>query len=62
MNPTPDAEALKLLEQAKAKLIEKYVALQDQADDLNRRIYELTVEIETLNVKIEEARAAADQG
>ena len=45
-----------VLEQAKAKLIERYVVLQDQADEINKQIYELTIEIETLNGKIQEAR------
>ncbi len=46
------------LEHAKAVLIEKYLKLQDEADAMNRRIYEVTVEIEALNIQIKQAQAA----
>ena len=46
------------LEQAKTALIERYLKMQDEADALNRRIYEITVEIEALNIQIKQAKAA----
>ena len=46
------------LEQAKAGMIENFLRLQDEADALNRRLYELTLEIEAMNIQIKQAKAA----
>ena len=51
-----------LLEEAKAKLIVRYLALSDQVDAINKQIHELTVEIETINVQIEEAKEGEGRG
>ena len=49
-----EATALKVkeLETSKASLIGHYLELQDQADELNGKIFHLCCEIETLNSQI----------
>jgi len=48
---------VKELEASKERLIHSYLELQDQADDLNGRIYHLCCEIETLNRRIAALRS-----
>ena len=40
------------IEASKARLIDEYIKLQDQADELNGRIFNLCCEIEALNRQI----------
>jgi len=47
---------LKELEAQKLVLIEKYMKMQDEADDLNERIYHICIDIESLNLKITKAK------
>ena len=47
---------LKELEAQKLVLIEKYMKMQDEADDLNERIYRICCEIETMNLSISKAK------
>ncbi len=58
-------ERLKALEGDKERMIREYLSLQDQADDLNGRIYRVCCGVETLNAQIlalrEEIRRAALQ-
>ena len=53
-----DAEAAKIkeLEARKLALIETYMKMQDEADDLNERIYNICCEIEALNLNISKAK------
>ncbi|NUN47233.1 MAG: hypothetical protein HUU15_00195 [Candidatus Brocadiae bacterium] len=53
---TPEIEDL---EKAKAALIARYLELQEQVDRANDRIYAVTIEIEQLNLRIQQARAAS---
>lgn len=50
------ARQVKELESSKERLIRDYLELQDQADDLNGRIYNLCCEIESLNRQIDQLR------
>ena len=56
-------EKLKTLEADKERMIREYMSLQDQADELNGRIYRVCCGVETLNAQIEalkeEIRVAA---
>ena len=47
---------LKELEAQKLVLIEKYMKMQDEADDLNERIYHVCCEIEAMNLSISKAK------
>ena len=47
---------VKELEAKKLALIEKYMKMQDEADDLNERIYHICIDIEALNLKITKAK------
>ncbi len=51
-------EAVKALEAEKTLLIERYLKLQDEADAMNERIYDLCCAIEAMNLKIRKAEAA----
>lgn len=51
--------ALDTLEKEKAGLIARFLELQELAEKTNDQIYQLTVEIERLNARIERARQAA---
>lgn len=55
----PMREAVDSLEKEKAALIARFLELQELAEKTNDQIYQLTVEIERLNAKIERARQAA---
>lgn len=44
------------LEAEKLVLIEKYMKLQDEADEMNERIYHVCIDIEALNLKITKAK------
>ena len=50
-----EEEAVKVreLEAQKLALIERYMKMQDKADEMNERIYHLCCEIKTLNLSIE---------
>ena len=56
-------EQLESLEGEKARMIARYMRLQDQADAMNEEIYKVCCGVETLNVQItalkEEMRKAA---
>ncbi|MHC4607709.1 MAG: hypothetical protein ACYTAF_12410 [Planctomycetota bacterium] len=43
------------LKREKKQLIEIWCRVQDQAEELNGRIYEISCEIEAINLKIEQA-------
>jgi len=47
-----EATKVRELEAQKLALIEKYMKMQDEADEMNERIYHLCCEIETLNISI----------
>lgn len=47
---------VKKLEAQKLVLIEKYMKMQDDADDLNERIYRICCEIEAMNLSITKAK------
>lgn len=47
---------LEALEQEKGRLIQRYLELQDQADELNGRIYRLCCDIEVVNLRIRATR------
>jgi hypothetical protein len=47
---------VKELEAQKLALIEKYMKMQDDADELNERIYHICIDIEALNLKITKAK------
>lgn len=47
-----DGEKVKALQAEKTRLIEHYLRMQDEADELNGRIYQLCCEIEAMNAKI----------
>jgi peptidoglycan hydrolase CwlO-like protein len=51
-------EKLDFLEREKAEKIEKYMALQDQADSLNEEIYKVCCTVETLNAEIQRVQEA----
>jgi len=60
MEEKKDANARVLeLEHEKEALIRRYMAMQDQADDLNGQIYEVCCSIEVLNRRIEQVRDEA---
>jgi len=44
------------LESQKLILIEKYMKMQDAADEMNERIYHICIDIEALNLKITKAK------
>jgi len=44
---------LKDLQEHKVRLIETYMKMQDEADTLNERIYNICCEVEALNLRIE---------
>ncbi len=56
-------EKLKALEADKERMIRQYMTLQDEADELNGRIYKVCCGVETLNAQIlalqDEIRLAA---
>lgn len=47
---------VKELEGLKLALIEKYMKMQDEADEINERIYHICIDIEALNLKITQAK------
>jgi membrane protein involved in colicin uptake len=47
---------VKELEAQKLALIEKYMKMQDEADDLNERIYRVCCEVEAMNLAIDKAK------
>jgi hypothetical protein len=47
---------VKELEALKLALIEKYMKMQDEADEINERIYHICIDIEALNLKITQAK------
>jgi hypothetical protein len=49
------------LERDKQQLILQYLALQDQADAVNEKIYRVCCEIEALNAQITQARAEEEK-
>lgn len=51
-----ESRKVKELEAQKLALIEKYMKMQDEADDLNERIYRICCEIEALNLTITKAK------
>jgi len=51
-----EASKVKELEARKLVLIQKYMKLQDEADDVNERIYHMVCEIEALNLSINVAK------
>ena len=51
-----DGAEVRRLEAEKLVLIESYMKLQDQADKLNDRIYQLCCGIEALNISITKAK------
>lgn len=53
---TQQGSKVKELEAQKLVLIERYMKMQDEADELNERIYNLCCEIETLNLSITKAK------
>lgn len=53
------AQKVRELEASKARMISTYLELQDQADELNGRIYSLCCEIEILNQQIAQIRKAS---
>ena len=54
------ASKFKELEARKLALIEKYMKMQDEADDLNERIYQTCCEVEALNLTITKAKEEED--
>ena len=54
-------EKVKTLEAEKVQMINRYLALQDEADEMNGRIYDLCCEIEALNKKIVIAKEDAER-
>jgi TolA-binding protein len=50
------ANKVKELEARKLALIEKYMKMQDAADQMNERIYQVCCEIEALNLTITKAK------
>ena len=50
------AAKVKELESRKLALIEKYMKMQDEADEMNERIYLTCCEIEALNLSITKAK------
>jgi hypothetical protein len=51
-----EAAKIKELEARKLALIERYMKMQDEADELNERIYNICCEIEALNLSISKAK------
>ena len=51
-----EEKKVKELEAQKLVLIEKYMKMQDDADELNERIYHICIDIEALNLKITKAQ------
>ncbi len=56
MGVEEEGAEVRRLEAEKLVLIEKYMKLQDEADDINERIYHLCIDIEALNLKITKAQ------
>lgn len=54
-------QKVKELESEKDGLIGRYMTLQDEADSLNERIYNVCCSIEGLNLQIEKARREAEE-
>ena len=54
--PTTEVETL---EKRKSALIARYIEMQENVDDWNEKIYQLTLEIEKLNAEISRARHGA---
>ena len=55
---TPSSRAL---ERDKERMIRHYLELQDEADAVNEKIYNLCCEIEAMNLRIKEAKAAEEK-
>jgi hypothetical protein len=53
---TTHESKIKELEAQKLVLIEKYMKMQDEADEMNERIYHVCCEIEALNLNITKAK------
>jgi predicted nuclease with TOPRIM domain len=53
---TTHENRIKELEAQKLALIEKYMKMQDEADEMNERIYHVCCEIEALNLNITKAK------
>jgi hypothetical protein len=53
---TKQDSKVKELEARKLALIEKYMKMQDEADEMNERIYHVCCEIEALNLNITKAK------
>jgi hypothetical protein len=51
-----DSNKVKELEAKKLALIEKYMKMQDEADELNEQIYRICCEVEAMNLAIEKAK------
>jgi len=56
METTKATKEREQLERLKAEMINRYIGMQDKADDLNEAIYRLCCDIEMLNQRIERAR------
>ena len=52
-----ESEKVRELEAAKARMIERYLKMQDEADEINGRIYQVCCEIEAMNLQIERTKA-----
>jgi predicted nucleic acid-binding Zn-ribbon protein len=52
MDEKEQKDQLQSLERDKERMIRQYLALQDQADAVNERIYHVCCDIEALNVRI----------
>jgi predicted nucleic acid-binding Zn-ribbon protein len=61
VNPVIALEKVQELESEKEKLIRRYMSMQDEADDLNGRIYSLCCEIEAMNQRLVIARREAEE-
>ncbi len=57
----PDIPASEALERDKERMIRSYLALQDEADAVNEKIYKLCCDIEAMNLRIKEAKAAEEK-
>ena len=53
---TESETKVKELESRKLALIEKYMKMQDEADEMNEKIYLVCCEIEALNLSISKAK------
>lgn len=54
-----DLPSVESLEREKADLIRRYLEIQDILDDYNEQMYKVCCEIETLNLRIGQARSEA---